>query len=125
MIHASSYWSQHFTNNLTVQRVDWNQDPKITPEQKASIIYSLKAWQLGETSDGKHLLAAATRHAHRTGDPEYINAVKLFIKEEQKHGSNLGKYIDLMGEKRAQKDWGGSARRELLALGVWTEKTCR
>ena len=84
----------------------------------------MKAWQLGETSDGKHLLAAASAYAQGIGDPEYVNAVKLFIKEEQKHGSNLGKYIDKIGELRLKKDWGDTLFRKIRyfnkSMELWT-----
>jgi hypothetical protein len=124
MLHPSSFWTDHFRRNLTVQRVDWSVTPHITPSQRASILYSLKAWQLGETSDGQHLLAAATAYAHRIGDPDHVEAVQLFIREEQKHGANLGRYIDVIGEERARKDWGDTLFRKLRyfnrSMELWT-----
>lgn len=124
MIHTSSFWKNHFESNLTKQRVDWSAASSITPEEKDQVLYSLKAWQLGETSDGRHLLAAAKKYADKIHDPVYINAVKLFIREEQKHGRNLGKYIDLMGEQRLTKDWGDTMFRKVRYLNtsmeLWT-----
>ncbi len=124
MSHTSLFWKTHFQTNLTFQRVDWNQQPKITKEEKEKILYSLKAWQLGETSDGRHLLAAASKYAASIGDADYVDAVKLFICEEQKHGSNLGKYIDVIGEKRVKKDWGDTLFRKIRYLNtsmeLWT-----
>jgi hypothetical protein len=124
MIHTSAFWKRHFEINLTHQRVDWNESPQITQEQKQKILYSLKAWQLGETSDGSHLLAAARKYAARIGDEHYVEAVQLFIREEQKHGGNLGKYIDLLGEQRLKKDWGDTMFRKIRYLNtsmeLWT-----
>lgn len=124
MIHDSFYWLNHFKQNLKVQRVDWTIQPSITEEEKSQIIYSLKAWQLGETSDGKHLLAAATNYAMHVNEPAYPEAVKLFIKEEQKHGNNLGKYIDAIGEQRAKTDWGDTIFRKIryfnTSMELWT-----
>ena len=124
MLHTSLYWKNHFLHNLTKKRIDWKLKPEITEEEKQSILYSLKAWQLGETSEGKHLLAAAAKFACKTDDPEYVEAVKLFIKEEQKHGRNLGTYIDLIGQKRAQKDWGDTLFRKIRyfnkSMELWT-----
>ena len=123
-MHTSLFWKNHFQENLTKQRVDWNIPPNLTEAEKENILYSLKAWQLGETSDGTHLLAAATKHSKKTNDPAYIDAVKLFIKEEQKHGSNLGKYIDLIGEERTKRDWGDSLFRKIryfnTSMELWT-----
>lgn len=124
MIHSSQFWKEHFRINLAKQRVNWQQRPAINPAEKSSILYSLKAWQLGETSDGSHLLAAATRYARKVNDPLYPEAVKLFIKEEQKHGSNLGRYIDMLGEQRAKSDWGDTLFRKIRYLNtsmeLWT-----
>lgn len=124
MIHSSSYWESHFRSNLQHQRIDWMMRPGISDEEKAAVLYSLKAWQLGETSDGRHLLAAARRYAERVGDTGYVAAVLQFIKEEQKHGSNLGRYIDLIGERKTTKDWGDSLFRRIRyfnrSMELWT-----
>src|SRR5262249_43065352 len=54
-------------------------------------------------------------------DEYYVEAVKLFIKEEQKHGVNLGKYVDKLGEQRAKKDWGDSLFRKIRHLNTSME----
>ena len=124
MIHTSYFWQSHFANNLTKQRVDWILQPALTTQQKQNILYSLKAWQLGETSDGSHLMAAAKKYATRINDPVYPESVQLFITEEQKHGSNLGKYIDRLGEQRLKRDWGDTLFRKIRYLNtsmeLWT-----
>lgn len=124
MIHSSHFWKNHFEKNLATQRVNWEIAPSISAEEKENILYSLKAWQLGETSEGTHLLAAATKHAKAINDPTYIDAVKLFIKEEQKHGSNLGTYLDKIGETRAKVDWGDALFRKIryfnTSMELWT-----
>ena len=124
MIHASSFWKNHFESNLTKQRIDWSAASSIAQEEKDQVLYSLKAWQLGETSDGRHLLAAAKKYADKIHDDVYVEAVKLFIREEQKHGRNLGNYIDLIGEQRLKKDWGDTLFRKIRYLNtsmeLWT-----
>ncbi len=123
-MHSSSFWISHFQENARHQKIDWSTTPAIQEKEKEQILYSLKAWQLGETSEGKHLLAAARRHAKKIKDPAYVDAVKLFIKEEQKHGNNLGKYIDLIGEERSKKDWGDTLFRKVryfnTSMELWT-----
>jgi len=79
MIHTSFFWKNHFENNLTRLRVDWNVKPSLTEEEKQNILYSLKAWQLGETSDGRHLLAAATKYSEKIKDAVYPEPVKLNV----------------------------------------------
>ena len=124
MLHTSAFWKYHFQHNLTVQRVDWSTAPTLTDTERANILYSLKAWQLGETSDGRHLLAATHKYAAHIGDPDYVQAVELFIKEEQKHGGNLGRYIDAIGEQRTRSDWGDTLFRKVryftTSMELWT-----
>lgn len=123
-MRTSQFWKNHFENNLKKERVDWSLKPDITKIEKDSILFSLKAWQLGETSDGSNLIKAASKYANKISDQDYIDAVKLFIKEEQKHGNNLGIYIDKIGEKRKKKDIGDSIFRIVrgfnTSMELWT-----
>jgi hypothetical protein len=123
-MHTSRYWVDHFSRNAEIQRVEWNIAPTLTGAERRDIVRSLQAWQLGETSDGAHLLRAAVRYAAAVGDTEYPDAVRLFIAEEQKHGRNLGRYLDLIGEPRLERDWGDSLFRRVRYLNssmeLWT-----
>lgn len=123
-MNTSYKWVLHFTQNLQKQRIDWSITPNITAAEKEIILHSLQAWQLGETSDGSQLLCAATKYATAISEPIYIDAVALFIKEEQKHGNNLGKYLDAIGEQRIQRNWGDTLFRKIrhihLSMEWWT-----
>jgi hypothetical protein len=123
-MHTSNYWIGHFKINASIKRVNWNLHPVITPEEVKVILSSLQAWQLGETSEGKNLIAASIKYADKIGDQDYVEAVKLFIKEEQKHGDNLGMYLDAIGQPRIKKDWGDSLFRKVRYLNtsmeIWT-----
>jgi hypothetical protein len=123
-MHTSNYWIAHFKANAQQKRIDWNLFSSLTTEEIKIILPSLQAWQLGETSEGAHLIAASTKYAHKIGDPDYVEAVKLFIKEEQKHGNNLGRYIDGIGKTRIKKDWGDTLFRKVryynANMEIWT-----
>jgi hypothetical protein len=123
-MQTSQQWIDYFNNNLKKQRVDWTISPFISKEEKANILQSMQAWQLGETSDGKHLLAASKKYADKIGDAYYCRAVTLFIREEQKHGNNLGRYLDLIAEKRIGKNWGDTLFRKIryfnTSMELWT-----
>jgi len=123
-MHTSSYWIQHFKSNATKKRVDWTLEPNISTDEIKTILSSLQAWQLGETSEGLHLIAASTRYAHKIGDTDYVDAVKLFIKEEQKHGNNLGRYLDETGQPRIRQNWGDTLFRKIryfnTSMEIWT-----
>jgi hypothetical protein len=121
---TSADWVSHFGENLKIERVDWDTKTLLTTTKRKIILKSLQAWQLGETSDGAHLLKAARNYANKTNDMIYPLAVELFIKEEQKHGNNLGKYLDRIGEKRVTKDWGDTLFRKVRyhnnSMELWT-----
>lgn len=122
--HTSRHWIDHFSRNALAARVNWDLAPALGPDERRTILRSLQAWQLGETSDGRHLLRAATRYADAVGDADYPDAVRLFITEEQKHGSHLGRYLDLIGEPRLTSDWGDSLFRRVryhnASMELWT-----
>ncbi|KIA90299.1 hypothetical protein OC25_24560 [Pedobacter kyungheensis] len=122
--HSSTYWINYFLENATINRIDWTLEPLINSKEKDNILKSLKAWQLAETGDGKHLMHVSKKYAQKVNDPEYPEAVNLFIKEEQKHGANLGKYLDLIGVKRLEKNWDDSLFRQVRyfnsSMELWT-----
>lgn len=123
-MQTSKTWIDHFRANAFEQRVDWTLQPSITKEETGDILHSLQAWQLGETSDGAHLIRAASLYAKKINDPEYVDAVKLFIKEEQKHGNNLGRYLDAINKPRIKKNWGDTLFRRIryfnTSMETWT-----
>jgi hypothetical protein len=121
---TSQEWINYFTSNLQEKRINWSQTPNINPNELKQILKSLQAWQLGETSDGHNLINASTKYAAKIDDKSYVEAIKLFIKEEQKHGNNLGKYLDAIGQPRIKKNWGDTLFRKIRYLNtnmeMWT-----
>lgn len=121
---TSPAWIEHFESNIKIGRIDWQLQPSLKIIERSNILKSLQAWQLGETSDGSHLLNASKKYAVKIGDIHYVKAVELFIKEEQKHGNNLGKYLDRIGEKRLKKNWADTMFRKVRyynsSMELWT-----
>jgi len=113
---TSKEWIGYFKLNATYKGINWELRPDITPEQIGVILSSLQAWQLAETSDGKNLITAAQLYAKKIKDPDYVESIALFIKEEQKHGDHLGRYLDAIGQKRIRKDWGDTLFRRFRHL---------
>jgi hypothetical protein len=106
---TSAEWVAYFRANAArVLDVPWHEGAGTVPPE---VLASLRAWQLGETSDGSRLRAAAQRHAERTNDPAFAEAVELFIAEEQRHGAALGRFLDLAGVPRLRWYWGDAAFR--------------
>jgi hypothetical protein len=124
-LRTASEWLAYFTANAARFRpIPWERGAEAAPPEMAAIARSLQAWQRGETSDGRHLRAAAARYASQMGDPDYLLAVELFIKEEQRHGEILGQFLDLAGPGRVTADWGDRlfrfVRYFLTNIEVWT-----
>jgi hypothetical protein len=119
-------WFDHFKNNAAADaRIDWGLEPGLSLEIHPRIIRSIQSWQLGESSDGSHLMKATDDFlATRAADPLYREAMLLFIREEQKHGNNLGRYLDLIGAERLKFDVGDwlfrKVRHLIGRIEIWT-----
>lgn len=121
---TSEQWCRYFEGNAAIeQAIPWELGADATPAELARIVPSLRGWQLGETSDGAHLLSAARNYARKVNDPAFLDAVRLFIREEQRHGENLGRFLDSAGVPRARFDCGDflfrSVRYFLPSMEVW------
>jgi hypothetical protein len=124
VVWTSAEWTAYFRSNRdNLLDVPWEAGAGVTPEELAEIVDSLRAWQLGETSDGSRLLKTARAHADRIGDPGFVDAIELFIAEEQRHGEELGKFLDAAGVPRAKRDLGDSLfrvfRHFMMRMEVW------
>lgn len=123
-VRTSAEWVEYFRANAArLLPIPWESGVDVPAEERAWIVGSLRGWQLGETSDGSHLLRAARNYAAKVGDPEFLDAVRLFIREEQRHGADLGRFLDLAGVPRARWDWGDAVFRAfrycLPRMEVW------
>ncbi len=121
---TSAQWHEHYFKNATAGLdVPWASGANVTSSERRAVGKSLSAWQLGETSDGRHLLAAAGRYAEQQDDPFFLEAVRLFIKEEQRHGADLGRFLDLAGIKRVSRNWGDALfrafRYAIPSMEIW------
>ena len=124
VVWTSAEWVAYFrANRTTLLDVPWDAGAGVTPEELAEIVDSLRAWQLGETSDGARLLKTAEVHAAATGDPGFVEVIRLFTAEEQRHGEELGQFLDAAGVPRATRDLGDSLfrvfRHFLMRMEVW------
>ena len=124
VVKSSAYWRDFFlANKDNLREIPWDQFA-ITTSELAEIAESLRAWQLGESSEGSHLRLAARKYAAAVGDPEFVDAIERFIGEEQRHGATLGQYLDRSGVPRKSADWGDTVfrwfRHGLTNMETWT-----
>jgi hypothetical protein len=95
---TSLEWRGYFEENArSLLQIPWEIGPELTPDETAAIAQSLKEFQAGESSEGKHLYRHAQDYAERTGDSEYVAAIRLFISEEQRHARDLGRFLKING----------------------------
>lgn len=93
---TSREWRLYFEiNSQSLLEIPWDLGPELTPEEIEAIAQSLKEFQAGESSEGKHLMRYARQYVERTGDEEYLPAIRLFIAEEQRHARDLARFLKL------------------------------
>ena len=82
------------------------------------MIASLRRFQLGESGDGAQLL----RNAARTGDAEYVDAIRYFVAEEQQHAALLLRLLGYLGGIPMRRHWSDAIFVRLRRLmGLRTE----
>lgn len=97
----SNAWRAHFeASALLATAIPWTDAPQLTAAERRAVAASVQEFQLGESSEGHHLRGLARDHAEHTGDPEYARAMELFIREEQRHAAELGRFLDQEGVPR-------------------------
>jgi hypothetical protein len=114
---GSIAWTQYFRLNAkTLMPIPWEKGVFFTDETRAAIATSVQEFQLGESGEGLHLIHCAKRHAARTGDHAYVEALGLFIAEENRHARDLGRVLDLAGIPRVGHAWPDTVFRFLRRL---------
>ncbi len=95
-VQRSQWWNQYFSkNSQQLLAIPWEMRNELTPSEKKAITNSIQKFQLGEGSDGHHLILASQRYAERYNDLDYADAVRLFIAEEQRHSRDLGHFMSI------------------------------
>lgn len=112
-------WRIHFERNAAaLLPIPWDVGPDLTDEEIAAISASLQEFQAGEYSEGRHLYTFAQAYAAKTGDYEYVRAIRLFIAEEQRHALSLGRFLAINGIPLVDttfKDWVFRRLRNLIS----------
>jgi hypothetical protein len=121
----SAFWEDHFQKSLQKPPViPWDRAREITAAECKQIRTSIQEFQLGEQSEGRNLNHAAHTYATKSGDWAYLAAMKLLIREEQRHAALLGKFMDSVGLPRVRSNWVDSAFRKLRRLAGLEMSIC-
>lgn len=92
---VNMHWIDVFRRNLTEpDGLPWDLVDRLTHEERTAITPSIQQFQLGENSEGRGLLRRAGEWSARSGSPEMVEAIGLFIREEQRHSAWLAVFMD-------------------------------
>jgi len=113
-------WQVYFcVNRESLLRIPWGSSHRLTKREKLTIMRSIQTFQPGESSEGRHFLKRARDYATRSGDHAYVDALKLFIAEEQRHARDLGRFMrqeDIPLARNRPSDWIFRRLRQLAGL---------
>lgn len=99
-------WIKYFKyNNEHLLKLDFDINKELSDEEKEIIKPSIKAFQIGEGSEGKHLSKVVEKFAIKSDYKEYIEIMKWFILEENRHSQTLKKYMEIYDIKPIKKLW--------------------
>lgn len=102
-------WKDYFQRNRThFSHIAFTGHKELTTWDRDFITTSIQQFQRGESSEGLHLLKVA-----RDYDQDYHEAIKVFIKEEQKHAAILMRFMKQEGIPSIKDHWTDSAFRKL------------
>lgn len=117
---AGLVWRNHFRRSLLEELAPGTKDAW-APEEAAVLGASLAQFQLGESSDGRHLLRYAREFGDRSGDGWLGEAMALFIQEENRHSYWLGEFLKAQGHPLLRHCWSDGVfrvLRKLLGFGL-------
>ena len=124
---TSEDWVDYFRGNgLVAMRVPWHLGTDLRPEERAAIAHSIRVFQLGESSEGYHLMRYARDWAAHSGDAAYTEAIRMLIAEEQRHSSVLARFMEMNGISKIKRGFSDQVFRRLrnivgsleISLGV-------
>lgn len=116
-------WLAHFQANPTRHReaeatVEWDAAPTVSESERRAFIRSFQRFELGESGDGERLLVKAAA----AGDPTYLAALELLVREEQKHSALFRRGLDHFDARALDSHWTDAAFTTLRRLfGLRTE----
>ena len=118
-LRTSEEWVAYFaTNAKSLIEIPWERGAEISDAERAAIAASAQEFQRGESSEGGYLYQCAKAHAEGANDPEYVEAIQFFIREEQRHARELGRFLGLAGVPLLKRTWPDAVFRKLRHFGA-------
>jgi rubrerythrin len=93
-MRTSLEWREYYQQNAkSLLDIPWDAGAELTSDDRIVVAASVQGFQAGESSEGRHLYRYAEKYAYKSGDHEYLAAIKLFIAEEQRHARDLARFL--------------------------------
>jgi hypothetical protein len=103
---VTSYdWVEYFYQNAPEPLLPWDDGIRLSGAEKRAVIASIQQFQLGEGASGVRMLERARRFSRETGDLGLIAALKLFLREEQRHSKILARFLQMEHAPCLHKQW--------------------
>ena len=116
-------WRDYFERNPARQErieasLDWDAPCTLPDAPRRALVRSFQRFELGEAGEGEQLL----RKAADAGDPVYLEALTLLVREEQRHSALFARGLAHLGAERLTSHWSDIAFTMLRRmLGLRTE----
>lgn len=114
----SAFWCRHFrAAAVAPSPLPWDDPTTLSLEESHCIQSSIQQFQLGEGARGSRLLKRGQEYANSAADPDFVRALELFVKEEQRHSAYLLRFMQREGIPVSSKHWVDTVFRRLRVLG--------
>lgn len=114
----SEHWERHFEANRAARlRIPEGMPPRLDARLAGVLGASIAEFELGESSEGRHLLGFARAWGRASGDEAYVKAMAHFIAEENDHARYLRGVMRQESLCRAGKTTADSVFRAVRKLG--------
>jgi hypothetical protein len=116
-LERSSYdWIEYFYQNAPEPALPWNDDHRLSGAERRAVARSIQQFQLGENASGERLLFRAQQFAAVSGDRGFVPALRLFIREEQRHSRILARFLRTEGVECLRRHWVHRAFRRIRGV---------
>jgi hypothetical protein len=116
-MRSSLEWKKHYQENArSLLEIPWQIGPELNEKEKLAITSSVQDFQTGESSEGRHLIQYAKDYAARTGDHEYVETIRVFIAEEQRHARDLAHFMQINAIPLVKTTFTDSVFRQLRQI---------
>lgn len=114
---GSEFWRDHFRRNRSSGLgLPWSDRSPLSASEREAVQGSIQQFQLGERANGARLVERGEKYATKTGDPAFIQALRLFVEEERRHSSYLLRFMRREQIPPVERHWVDTAFRRLRGL---------